>query len=187
MATKPSADPAVDEKPKSKKMLLIAVAVAIVLLLVAVGGWFFMSRQHNLDEGDEDVVQPSASKGPPVYLPLDSMVVNLADPGGEKVAQVGVTLELLDTKSTEKVKPYLPAIRSSILLLVSQRKAEELLLREGKEQLAADILTEASRHFVPDDGGGEGAPKNPKKKKGNKGTGEENPVRRVLFSSFIVQ
>jgi flagellar FliL protein len=117
------------------------------------------------------------------------MVVNLADPGGEKVAQVGVTLELSDSHAPEKVKPYLPAIRSGILLLLSQRTAEELLQREGKEKLAADILTEASRHFVT------AAPKEkevagtkPKKKKAAaKPQEEENPVRGVLFSSFIVQ
>jgi flagellar FliL protein len=188
VATKPSADAVVtDEKPKSKKMLVIAAVVAVVVLIVAPGGLFFMSRQQDLDEGDEEVVQSSESKGPPVFLPLDSMVVNLADPGGEKVAQVGVTLELVDNKSPERVKPYLPAIRSSVLLLVSQRKSEELLLLEGKEQLAADILAAASRHFVPHDATAEDAPNRSKKKKSGDKAAEESPVRRVLFSSFIIQ
>lgn len=110
--------------------------------------------------------------------------VNLADPGGEKVAQVGVTLELLDVSSPEKVKAYLPAIRSGILLLISQRTAEELLQREGKEQLAAAILEDASRYFKPAPGE-KGTGKS--KKKDGKSAEDENPVRGVLFSSFIVQ
>lgn len=104
------------------------------------------------------------------------MVVNLADPGGERVVQVGVTLELADAKATDKVKPYVPAIRSGALMLVSQKKAEELLGREGKEQLATEILAEASSYFGPAIGKG---PKNKDQ--------PENPVRRVLFSSLIVQ
>lgn len=187
MATKPSADAVTDEKPKSKKMLVIAAVVAVIVLIVAAGGLFFMSRQQDLDEGDEEVVQSSASKGPPIFLPLDSMVVNLADPGGEKMAQVGVTLELVDSKAPERVKPYLPAIRSSVLLLVSQRKSEELLLLEGKEQLAADVLAAASRHFVPHDVTAEDAPQRSQKKKSGDKAAEESPVRRVLFSSFIIQ
>jgi flagellar FliL protein len=190
VATKPSAEEVTDEKPKSKKKLVIAAVVAVVVLLVAGAGLFFMSRQDALDEEDEAVVQPSAPKGPPIYLPLENMVVNLADPGGEKVAQVGITLELSSPKAPEQVKPYLPAIRSSVLMLVSQRKSEELLQKEGKEQLAADILAEASRHFVTEDpaASGEDEPKKKKKKKkGDHKSEDENPVRRVLFSSFIVQ
>lgn len=172
--------PEQDAKPpaKSKKMLVI-IAAALVLVLLAGGGWFYLSRQQAaLDDEDETPVQATVPKGPPTYLPLDNMVVNLADPGGERVAQIGITLELTDAKAPERVKPYLPAIRNSVLLLVSQRKAEELLQREGKEQLAADILTEASRHFEPEGG---------KKKKKAKGEGEGNPVRAVLFSNLIVQ
>lgn len=188
MATKPSAEEVTDEKPKSKKKLVIAAIVAVVVLLVAGAGLYVMNRHNSLDEEDEEVAaQPAVPSGPPVYLPLENMVVNLADPGGERVVQVGVTLELTSPKAPERVKPYLPAIRSSVLMLVSQRKSEELLQREGKEQLAADIFAEVSRNFVTVDPADEdGAKKKKKKKKGEKPE-EENPVRRVLFSSFIVQ
>jgi flagellar FliL protein len=88
------------------------------------------------------------------------------------------------------VKVHLPTIRSGILLLISQRTAEELLRREGKEKLAEDILLEASKPF----GGGAAAHgEEPKegakmaKKKAAKGAHAENPVKAVLFSSFIVQ
>jgi flagellar FliL protein len=171
---------------KSKKMLLIIVAAVVVLGLAGGAGWMFLSKKAAAPDAEEDVAEPvhEAHRGPPVYLPLDNMVVNLADPGGEKVVQVGVTLELSDVKATEKVKAYLPAIRNGILLLLSQRTSEELLQREGKEKLAADILADSSRHFVSEapQGTAEGA--KPKKNKADEG---ENPVRSVLFSSFIVQ
>ena len=186
MSAKPEAEEAV-KPPKSKKMLLIILA-AVLLLVLGGGGWFYLSKKNaDLEDEEEEVVQV-APKGPPTFLPMDHMVVNLADPGGEKVAQVGVTLELSDVKAPERVKPYLPAIRSSVLMLVSQRTAEELLQREGKEKLAADILAEASRHFEEPAVGanGKGKKNGGKAKKGQPEEGV-NPVRGVLFSSFIVQ
>lgn len=181
MATKtPDAEAA--PPPKSKKMLLVVVIGVVVLALAAAGAYFFLVKQNAaaLDDEEEDavaaVVEPT---GPPTYLPLDNMVVNLADPGGERVAQVGITLELAGVLEVEKVKAYLPTIRSDVLLLVSQRTADELLSREGKEKLAEDVLGAASKHF------GKSAPADKDVKK--KGGGSGSPVRAVLFSSFIVQ
>ncbi len=188
-------DPAVAAAPKSKKMLVILVVLLMALALAGAGAWFYVSKQRAAPlEGEEEPVAAKAqAKGPPTYLPLDNMVVNLADPGGEKVVQVGITLELTDSQVLEKVKQFLPAIRSGVLLLVSQRTSEELLQREGKEKLQADILREASRPFVGvEDGSSADADKAaPGGKKAKVGKGdkarEESPVRRVLFSSFIVQ
>lgn len=180
MATKSPEAPAA-EPPKSKKMLILVVLV-VVLGLAAAGGWFFLAKKNAaaLDEEEEEevaaVVEPS---GPPTYLPLDNMVVNLADPGGERVAQIGVTLELGAALDVDRVKAYMPTIRSDVLMLVSQRTADELLSKEGKEKLAEDILVAASRHFGKSSGA--------KKDKKAKGAGNGNPVRGVLFSSFIVQ
>lgn len=194
MATKPDAaksdaDVPAKRRPKSKKLLLIGGIVVLVLALAGGGAWYFLSKKSAADEDVEEVVQ-AVPKGPPTFLALDNMVVNLADPGGEKVAQIGITLELADAHATDKVKMYLPSIRSGILLLISQRTAEELLLIEGKEKLAADILLEASRPFEAADAG-HAKPKKDvakaKKKNVDKHATDENPVRGVHFSSFIVQ
>ncbi len=195
MATKPEASEAPSAAPKSKKLIIMGGIVVLVLAIVAGGGWFYISKQRAAEEGEEEVAtsKPTAI-GPPTYLPLDSMVVNLADPGGEKVAQVGITLELTDAHATDTVKLYLPTIRSGVLLLISQRTAEELLSKEGKERLAQDVLKEASKPFGGVDEAGDvhsgaAVAKEKKKKtaKKDKNAHAENPVRSVLFSSFIVQ
>ncbi len=195
MSAKPEAASSPPAPAKSKKMLIIGAVLVLVLLLAGIGGFLFISKRNAAasEDGEEPVAAQSKShdkaKNPPVYLPLDPMVVNLADPGGEKVAQVGITLEVVDAKASESVKSYLPTIRSSVLLLISQKTAEELLKPEGKEQLAADILRKAAVPF----GGGqdeeaEPEPAEPKKKKTAKKKAEvEYPVVAVLFSSFIVQ
>ena len=193
-AAKPDADAPVKGPPKSKKLVLIGGIAFLVLALVGGGAWFVLSKKNAADESVDvsERVERVEPKAPPTFLPLENMVVNLADPGGEKVAQIGITLELMDTKATDKVKMYLPSIRSGILLLISQRTAEELLLIEGKEKLAADIMLEASRPFGTADTGN--ATKKPtrelaktKKKNADKNAADESPVRGVHFSSFIVQ
>ena len=134
MSAKPEAAESSPAPAKSKKMLIIVAALVLVLVLAGVGAYIFISKRNAAaaaEDGDQPTVSHAASNGkpkaPPVYLPLDPMVVNLADPGGEKVAQVGITLEVVDAKASDTVKAYLPTIRSSVLLLISQKTAEELL------------------------------------------------------------
>ena len=193
MAAKPEAAEGGEKPPaKSKKMLIIIIAV-VVLALVGGGGAFFFFKQRAAaaaEDGGEEAAPKAAAhdahKTPPAYLPLDNMVVNLADPGGERVAQIGITLEVTDAHASDTVKAYLPSIRSGILMLISKRTAETLLSAEGKEKLAKDILREATIPF----GGGEDDEEEdppPGKKKKKAKAHAEYPVKGVLFSSFIVQ
>jgi flagellar FliL protein len=179
---------------KSKKLLIIIVAAVLILVLGGAGAFFYISKQRAAAEDGEDAAPAKAAhavpKIPPAYLPLDSMVVNLADPGGERVAQVGITLEVTDAHAVDTVKLFLPTIRSGVLMLISQRTAEQLLSQEGKQKLAKDILRETAKPF----GGGDEVPEHaeePAAKKKKKGAAKsehaEYPVVGVLFSSFIVQ
>lgn len=179
-------------KKKKSKASLFIIIFAVLALVSAVGfGVLFYLGKNKASDDDAEVVKHVVKKSAPVYLALDNMVINLADPGGDKVAQVGVTLELIDAKSSEKVKVYLPSIRSRILLLISRRESVELLSIAGKEKLATDILIEALRPFTaePDsarDPVSEQETKS-KKKAVEKAPVEEGPVSGVHFSSFIVQ
>ena len=195
MSDKPEA---ADAKPpaKSKKMLMIIVGAVVVLALVGGGAFFYISKQRAAaaaaeDGGDDAAPQHAAAThdahaAPPAYLPMDNMVVNLADPGGERVAQIGITLVVADAHTGESVKGFLPSIRSGVLMLISQRTAEELLSAEGKEKLKKDVLREASVPFGGGDEEPDDAPADGKKKKKKKAH-TEYPVTDVLFSSFIVQ
>jgi flagellar FliL protein len=182
-------------KPKSKKLIII-IALVVVLVAAGVGGWLFLAKKSAQADDAEGEDAPAAAakadpKAVPAFLPLESLVVNLADPGGERMAQIGITIELSDAHAVDKVKVYMPTIRSSILMLVSQRTSTELLALEGKEKLAADIKREVSRPlgFAEDEHEPASAPKGTaKKKKAKDAHGEGgNPVSKILFSSFIVQ
>jgi flagellar FliL protein len=108
-----------------------------------------------------------------VFLPLDMFTVNLADREAERYAQVGVTLELSDSKTSDVLKAYMPAVRNDILMLLAHKKASELQDRAGKLALAREIR-EAAMKPLSDDGD-------------DKEADDESPVRAVHFSSFIIQ
>lgn len=178
---------------KSKKLIIIIAVVVLLLVLVGAGAAWFLSKRHAGDEEGEGGTQAKASAPVviPTFLPIDTLVVNLADNGGERFAQIGITLELADTKTSDLIKQHMPSIRNSIIMLASQRTSDELLSRDGKEKLAVDIHREVSRPLgfdVPVAKGRSDAQKNdegdepPRSRKV-----AANPVLRVLFSGFIIQ
>jgi hypothetical protein len=97
----------------------------------------------------------------------------------------------------------MPAVRNEILLLISSKRAADLVTREGKETLAAEIAIAAARPLgwtPPEEP--EPEPEPPPKAKGDKGEKAKaaarakrppppppppNPVAQVHFASFIVQ
>jgi flagellar protein FliL len=174
MAAKPAAEGAETAKPKSKKMLIIVIVSVVLVLIIAagVGALLFLKSKQGDDEFAEDApakTAPAKPRTPPVFLPLDNLVVNLGDPGGNRFAQVGITVQVADAKTSDLVKAFMPSVRNGILLILAQRTSQELLAPAGKEELASSILALIQAETGLTDPSGNSA------------------VQAVLFSNFIVQ
>lgn len=197
MSAAAAAAPAGDAPAKKgSKKLIIIIAVVLVLLLAGGGAAFFLMKKKAAEaEGGEEAAAPAerfhppehkkdAHATPPVFVPLEPFVVNLADREHERYAQIGLTLQVDDEKVAEEIKQYLPAIRNGILMVLSHKTSEELLQREGKEQLLADVMRETVRPLgiELDD---ESADTGSKKKRHRRPV--YNPVQQVLIASFIIQ
>lgn len=178
---------------KAGKKKLIVVLVAALLLLAAVGGgavFWLKSRAHAQQEAEDaeaggEVAHAKAApkrdpKAVPVFVPLDNFTVNLADREAERYAQIGISLELNDAKAGEKIKVFMPAIRNNILMVLAHKRSSDLLEREGKEKLAAEVLRETERAL-----GIEPAAAGAKRKKAD--DEGARPVLAVHFSNFIIQ
>ena len=138
------------------------------------GGFFYFKSKEEKAQPSSELMPASST----VYLPLEPVVINLGDEGGGRFAQVAITFQIRDAKLVEDVKKVLPSIRNRILISLSERKAQDLLTKEGKERLAADILVEAGRAFGIE----------PSPEKGPAAASQaSNPVVQVLFSSLIIQ
>ena len=203
---------------KGKKKLIIMVAAALIVLLGAGGGaavYFKKKAAHAAEEAaaaeeggaaNEHKTAKRDPKHPPVFLPLDPFVVNLADKEADRYAQIGITLELQDAKFGDELKLYMPAIRNGILMILAHKTSAELLDRSGKEMLAAQVQREAARTMGIDvaepeavteaapaekqaakEDGDDDEAKKPTKKKAKKAATEPNPIVHVHFSNFIIQ
>ena len=115
------------------------------------------------------------------------MVVNLADEGGNRFAQLAITLQVADAHVGDAIKVYMPAIRNGILILVSQRTADQMLKIEGKEELTKEIIAEVSHVMGYEYEDPDAEPEVDAKGKKKKKRAVYNPIQGVLFSSFIVQ
>ncbi|NML43405.1 flagellar basal body rod protein [Ramlibacter sp. G-1-2-2] len=172
---------AVAQAPK-KGAKLVLVALLGVLLAAGVGGgtWFAM-RGHG-EGGDEEPSKPRAhakkADKKPLFTTLEPFTVNLQDPRGERFAQIGVTLQFEDASVESDLKDHLPAVRNSILMLISSKQIEDLLSVEGKVKLAEEIRYRAGKSMGVD------LPE-PGQKPGK--NDPENPLTQVLFSQFILQ
>jgi flagellar FliL protein len=209
------ADPAADAVPARrprKKLFVLAALVLVIALALAAAAVFYLKHRaaRAAAAAEEEAATETAlpahldPKSVPVYLPLDPFVVNLADRDADRYAQVGITFELDNGASPEQIKAYMPAIRNAILMILANKTSKELLHREGKEQLAQEILREAARPMgidvaepepvtpAPSEAGASGVvaagtAATPVAKKPRRSAGPRNPIQRVHFSSFIIQ
>jgi flagellar FliL protein len=180
---------------KSKKKLILIVAAALVVLLLAGGGATVFVMKKKAAEAAGAEAEAAADAEPvkkvkkkkddkkhaaaPVFLPLDMFTVNLADREAERYAQVGVTLEVDDSKTSDHLKAYMPAIRNDVLMVLAHKKAAQLQEREGKLELAREIKRAALKALRAGEGEHEAGD--------DDGEDDEDAVRAVHFSNFIIQ
>jgi flagellar FliL protein len=134
--------------PKSRKKLIIIIAAAVLVLGGGAAAWMMMGKHK---EGEPAAAEKKLAKpeGPPVFLPLESFVVNLQPPTSNQFLQVDITLRLADAHAVDAVKALMPEVRDRILRLLATRTAPELVAAGGREQLADAIRTEVMRVVDP--------------------------------------
>ena len=86
---------------------------------------------------------------PPIYIPLDEIVVNLPGRGGEHYLQTKIVLRTADSKTEGKIKDFLPLIRDRIITVLSSRQMQELATVEGKTQMAKEVALVINSIIAP--------------------------------------
>jgi flagellar FliL protein len=165
--------------PKKGKKLLILALAAVLLLVLGAGGTFVLLKKGD-EADDEDAAETSHAKKPkkgkeshPTFVNLEPFTVNLVPETGDQYLQVALSVEFDEPTAEQTVKLHMPKIRNNVTLLLSGKKPSELLTKEGKEKLAAELLDTINEVL------------DPPKRKGERS--EDRPAKAVLFTSFIIQ
>lgn len=145
---------------KSKKMLFIIVGAVVLLVGGGAAAWFLTQGGHDGKEAAE-----AAPPKVPVYMPLDTFIVNLQ--GGEQYLQTDITLEVADQAQVDLIKLHMPRVRSRLLALLSSQDAENLVTAEDKKKLAQAIVAQVNQPFAP--------------------KSKPQQVEDVLFTTFVIQ
>ena len=174
------------EPPKKSKKLLIIILAVVLLIVLGGGAAFFLLKKNDHAEDDEEVAEEVAkpkkkekkkdAHALPIFVNMEPFTVNLVPETGDQYLQVALSLELEDPTEEIAVKAQMPKIRNNVTLLLSSKKASELLPKEGKEHLAETLKDEINSVIEP-----------PKKNKKGEIIPPEGPVKSVLFTSFIIQ
>ena len=148
-----------EQKPKSKKGLFIIIGL-VVVLGGAVGAYMYMNHANEAKRlAEEEAKRPEnilkkqlterKENAPPIYIPLDEMVVNLPGRGGEHYLQTKIVLRTNDSSTEGKIKNFMPVIRDKIITVLSSRQMQELATVEGKVMMAREIALVINSIIAP--------------------------------------
>ena len=177
---KPAEEASEAAPPKKNKKLLIIIIAVLVLVLGGGGAAAYLLMSKSAEHADEEEVPAEQSgkkkkgekESPPAYVALDPFTVNLVAETGDQFLQLMISVEVADISVGDRLKMYMPKLRNNITLLLSTKKASELVTKDGKELLAEEIRDQMNDIVeLPS----------------VKGKPPQDAVKEVLFTSFIIQ
>ena len=149
----------------SKKMLFIIVGAVLVLVIGGAAAFFMMGGKGK--KGEESHAEEKVEAKAPTFVVIEPFVVNLQQETGDQYLQVAMTLQVPDGQTAEALKLYMPQVRSRLLMVLSSKKASELLTGEGKRRLTDEIIDQLGEPFS--------------------GKGKGPQINDVFYTSFVIQ
>ncbi len=130
------AEDVIDEVPPSNKGFKIFIIAAIVLVLGGGGaGAYFAFAGKGAPKR-----MKASEMGPMVSL--DSIIVNLDEPGGNRYLKLSLDIEL-DVKLDESQMKLMPRIRDKVLVYLGSMTVGQVQKKEGKLAIKKTIKDEA--------------------------------------------
>jgi len=118
-------------------MVLAGVGVVVTIVL------FSDVPSNQIDQAGDIFTEVDVESDLARYVVLEPFVVSLADAGGSRFLRVSMTLELNTPEqaaSFERNPVEIMRVRSTILGVLGEQKADELLTSEAKERLKQRII-----------------------------------------------
>ena len=133
-----------EEGQKKSKLPLLIIAAVVVLALAGGGAWFFLKGDAEVDEKAK--AKASALEAIPVYMPIDTLTVNLKD--SRQYLQLTISLQLKNGDDSALIKLYMPQVRTRALIILASKKPEDVISSEGKLALLEELKTITEKPFT---------------------------------------
>ena len=154
------------EKGGSKKLIII-IAVVVLLLGGGVAAFFLMGDSDEAPAVDEEG-EVTEEKAPAIYVGVpNALTANLPGSKKSRTVQIKLSFVVRSEDAKQVVKQHMPQIKNDILMLLSQKNADELKTPEGYEKLKEETLTTVQTSLT--------------------NLVEDPTVEKVLFVSFVMQ
>lgn len=157
---KEQADAAPQSKKGSMKKLII---IGVAALLVGGGGfggwWFFINKKGE----DAASAEKETEVKPGVAHELEPFIVNLQGNGGKRLLKARIELEVNDEEAVKALEGQTAQARDAILLLLTEKTADQVLTLDGKVELRTELLARVNQAL------------------------EDIKVRNLYFTEFVVQ
>jgi flagellar protein FliL len=167
MAEEQAVDMAVIKKGSTKKIMILGILG--VLLLGGGGGaaWWLLGGGHGEERKiggrEEQAMADQRGLEPGPVMELDPFLLNLADRDELRFLKVSIKLELDRPEEQTDFNAKIPAIRDSLLVLLSSKESQLLRSVNGKRRVREEIMARVNTVM-------------------SKGT-----ITNVYFTDFIIQ
>ena len=152
-----------------KKLIIIIVAVVLLLVIAIVAFLFLAGGEEEAEE--EEIVEVTSEAEPlaaPIFLPLDSYIVNLKD--GRRYLKTTIQLMLSEEMANAYLTSRLIEIKDIVLTELQNLSVEEVKQAESREALRQRLISAISQVF----------PSKPEWE-------DPEPIKKVLFEEFVLQ
>jgi flagellar protein FliL len=128
------------EAPKKSRKGLILVVSAALLIVLGASGFFGFRYYKGKSSAGSALKGSQAPKKEEVKstLALDPFLVNLADKDESRFVKTTFQLGLAE-EVKEDSKSSIPAMRDSIITLLSSKTADQILTAQGKDKLREEV------------------------------------------------
>lgn len=151
----------------SKKMIII---IAAVVLIAGGAAAFFLlgGDSEESPEGDETSSEEVVEVKEAIYVGVPgALTANLPSKKRSRTLQIKLSFLVRSSAAEELVKLHMPQLKNDILMLISQKNADDLKVPDGRKNLQAESLKTVQKTLTDIVG--------------------EPTVEKVLFISFVLQ
>ena len=151
-----------------KKMIIIILAVVLLLVIGIVLFLLMSGEEEELPEKEQQVTNVAEPLAVPIFLPLESFVVNLKD--GRRFLKTTIQLMLSEPGASAYLTVRLVEVKDLVLAELQELSVEDVKKSDAREALKQRLISSISQIF----------PSKPEWE-------DPEPIKKVLFEEFVIQ